>query len=213
MAKSIRKNSSKGKPKGDKRARTRAALIEAAAAIVRERGFEALTQAEVSERAGMTRGALQGNFKDMDELMMAIATTRWSPIVPDFKAGRDLPDLMRSLAKAVVEAMPARCSAAIGFTSWQTYALKNETMRASIVKRIAEVFEGSTQWVLAQLPQDQLPMPVKTFVRVLHALTEGLTYQRFLVPELVTDEVIYAAFAAMATVKPNRAMRKSAAKV
>ena len=30
------------------------------------------------------------------------------------------------------------------------------------------------------------------------ALTEGLTFQRLLTPELISDELIYAAFAALA---------------
>jgi hypothetical protein len=33
---------------------------------------------------------------------------------------------------------------------------------------------------------------------------EGLTYQRFLMPEVVGDEVIYAAFDALAGVRPAR---------
>jgi hypothetical protein len=41
-------------------------------------------------------------------------------------------------------------------------------------------------------------MPADQFVKVLHALTEGLLYLRFLTPELITDEVIGAAFEALA---------------
>ena len=44
-------------------------------------------------------------------------------------------------------------------------------------------------------------MPAETFVQVLHALIEGLTYQRFLTPELVGDEVIYATFDVLAGVR------------
>jgi hypothetical protein len=39
-------------------------------------------------------------------------------------------------------------------------------------------------------------------VRVINALIEGLLFQRFLTPELMPDEVFYAAFAALAT-KPT----------
>ena len=39
--------SARRRPKGDKRARTRAGLIEAARSIIRERGYEALTLASV----------------------------------------------------------------------------------------------------------------------------------------------------------------------
>jgi hypothetical protein len=37
-------------------------------------------------------------------------------------------------------------------------------------------------------------MPPDQLVRVIHALIEGLVMQRILTPELVPDEVFYAAF-------------------
>jgi hypothetical protein len=51
---------------------------------------------------------------------------------------------------------------------------------------------------LEVLPASELPMPADQFVRFLHALTDGLMYLRFLTPELITDEVIRAAFIALA---------------
>jgi hypothetical protein len=40
-------------------------------------------------------------------------------------------------------------------------------------------------------------MPAEHLVRVVHALSEGLVFQRILTPELVPDEVFYAAFDAL----------------
>ncbi|HEY7059552.1 MAG TPA: helix-turn-helix domain-containing protein, partial [Vicinamibacterales bacterium] len=51
-------SSPRGKPKGDKRQRTRAALLEAARALIREKGYERTTIEEVAKRAGMTTGAI-----------------------------------------------------------------------------------------------------------------------------------------------------------
>jgi hypothetical protein len=39
-------------------------------------------------------------------------------------------------------------------------------------------------------------LPANQLVRVIHALTEGLVFQRLLTPELIPDEVLHAAFAA-----------------
>ena len=44
----------------------------------------------------------------------------------------------------------------------------------------------------------QLPMTSERLVRVLHALTDGLTFLRFLTPELITDDVVVTAFEALA---------------
>ena len=55
-------SSRRQQPKGDKRERTRAALLEAARALVREKGYERTTIDQVAKRAGMTTGAIYGNF-------------------------------------------------------------------------------------------------------------------------------------------------------
>jgi hypothetical protein len=47
-------------------------------------------------------------------------------------------------------------------------------------------------------------MPPDTLVRVLHALTEGLVFQRLLTPELFPDKVFYAAFGALSATSPSR---------
>ena len=41
-------------------------------------------------------------------------------------------------------------------------------------------------------------MPADKLVRVLHAMIEGLTFQRLLTPELISNDVIRAAFRALA---------------
>ena len=46
-------------------------------------------------------------------------------------------------------------------------------------------------------------MPAEDLVRVIGALTEGLTFQRLLTPELISDETIFAAFAALAHERPD----------
>ena len=48
------KPSPRGKPKGNKRERTRVALLEAARTVIREKGYERTTLDEVARRAGMT---------------------------------------------------------------------------------------------------------------------------------------------------------------
>jgi hypothetical protein len=52
-----------------------------------------------------------------------------------------------------------------------------------------------------QAPPDdvgQNRMPPERMIPVLHALTDGLTFLRFLPPELITDEVVVPAFEALA---------------
>ena len=74
-------------PKGDKRQRTRATLLEAARELIREKGFERTTLEEVASRAGMTTGAIYGNFKNRDELFIALGHAYWAPVAPQIAPG------------------------------------------------------------------------------------------------------------------------------
>lgn len=55
-----------------RRADTRAALLDAARAIIRTRGVEAANATAICEGAGFTRGAFYSNFADLDELLLAV---------------------------------------------------------------------------------------------------------------------------------------------
>ncbi len=59
-------------------------ILEAAAAIAAERGFEALTLAQVGERAGCSRGLPSHYFRTKDDLLAALGVY----IVEAFMAGR-----------------------------------------------------------------------------------------------------------------------------
>src|SRR6187551_2396101 len=107
------KPSPRGQPKGDKRERTRAALLEAARALVREKGYERTTIDAVAKRAGMTTGAIYGNFKNRDELFIALGQTYWAPVRPKIKPDATFPEAMRALAKATLAAVDERTPVAV----------------------------------------------------------------------------------------------------
>jgi AcrR family transcriptional regulator len=189
-------------PKGDKRERTRAALLDAALALTREKGFEQTTLQDIAERAGMTTGAIYGNFKNRDELFMALAVRQWAPIRPRFSPGASFAEMMHAMADAVLAAIPDRQPAAVGALTFRAYALRHENVRASFSEEMARGLAAGATWMQTVFAADDLPMPAEIMVRVINALVEGLLFQRFLTPELMPDEVFYAAFAALATKPP-----------
>ena len=91
--------------KGDKRARTRARLLDAALALTREKGFEQTTVQDIAERAGVSTGSIYGNFRNRDELFMALAERQWGPIRPAYRPGASFADLMEATAAATVAAI------------------------------------------------------------------------------------------------------------
>src|SRR5476649_63453 len=95
-------------PKGDKRDRTRAKLLEAARSLIREKGYERTTLDAIAERAGMTTGAIYGNFKNRDELFLSLGQTYWPPIKPDIAAGATFAETLQALARATLAAVDDR---------------------------------------------------------------------------------------------------------
>ncbi|MGA8010913.1 MAG: TetR/AcrR family transcriptional regulator [Candidatus Acidiferrales bacterium] len=190
-------DSPRRQPKGDKRDRTRSKLLEAARTLIREKGYEHTTLESIAERAGMTTGAIYGNFKNRDELFLSLGQTYWAPIKPHVQPGSTFPEIMRALADATLAAIPDRSTAAVGRLTGLAYTLTHEEMRAKVAEFTAQSYARGEQWLRAVTKEEDLPMPASQLVRVIHALTEGLVFQRLLTPELMPDEVFHAAFAAL----------------
>jgi len=191
--------SSSALPKGNKRARTRTKLLDAALALTREKGFEQTTLQDVAQRAGMTTGAIYGNFENRDELFMALAQRQWAAIKPVFRTGSSFAEKMQTLADAVIAAIPERRVAAIGALPFRAYTLRHEAVRVQFRDTLAAGYDAGAAWMRTAVSSDELPMPPEILVRVIYALMEGLIFQRILTPELIPDEVIHAAFAALAS--------------
>ena len=191
-------DSPRRRPKGDKRDRTRAALLEAARALIREKGYERTTLEEVAERAGMTTGAIYGNFRNRADLFIALGQAYWAPIGPRIEPGASVATMMRAFAEATLAAIPERTTAAVGRLTGLAYALTNAELRAQVQEITAVSYDFGAEWLRSVANEDELPMPAEHMVRVIHALTEGLVIQRILTPELVPDDVFFAAFAALA---------------
>lgn len=58
--------------RSERRARTRAQLLEAAARVYARRGFEAATIDEVADEAGFTKGAVYDHFGSKEKLLLAL---------------------------------------------------------------------------------------------------------------------------------------------
>jgi AcrR family transcriptional regulator len=192
------------RPKGDKRARTRAKLIQIAAQLSEEKGYEHVTMQEVARRAGMSNGAIYGNFKNRDALLGEIGPAYWPQIRPQVSSGASVAEIMRAVAETLIAVMPARVHLGAGRLRGLAYALGNDALRAQGSKVSAGRYAAAVTWWRERFPDEtQLPMKLEDLVRVVGALAEGLTFQRLITPELIPDELIYAAFAALAGERPK----------
>ena len=184
-------------PKGNKRERTRAALLDAALQLVREKGYERTTLEAVAARAGMTTGAIYGNFKNRDELLVALGDAYWPPVKPDIAPGSTFAEAMQAMARATIAAVEQRKHVAVGRLTGVAYTLQNAELRASVRDFTKSSYTAGAKW-LRGFGAKELPMPAAQLVVVIHCLMEGLVMQRILTAELCPDEVFFAAFAALA---------------
>lgn len=198
MESRIKNASEVAEKKGNKRERTRFELLQSARELIREKGYEHTTLREVATRAGMTTGAIYGNFKNRDDLFIALAEEYWGPLEVDFKEGSSFAEKMHAWAEAAISAVPARGEAAVGALTGRAHALQSEVLRERVQRITAEAYEDGAKWLRNNTDEHELSLPPELLVRLLHVLTDGLFFQRILTPELVPDEVFYAAFGALA---------------
>jgi len=145
----------------------------------------------------MTTGAICGNFRNREELFLSLGQTYWAPIKPNVRPRATFPEIMRALADATLAAIPDRSAAAVGRLTGLAYTLTHEELRAKVAEFTAQGYALGEQWLRSVTKEEDLPMPADQFVRVIHALTEGLVFQRLLTPELIPDEIFRSAFAAL----------------
>jgi AcrR family transcriptional regulator len=192
------------RPKGDKRARTRKRILEAARELIREKGHEQTTLQAVAARAGMTSGAIYGNFRNRDDLFIALSEAYWAPIRPTFREDASFAEKMQDLARATVAAIPERQEAAYGRLTGMAHALRSPSLAAQVEAVTAASYDQGAAWIRQVADPAELPMSPELLARAIHALTEGLLLQRFLTPDLIPDELFLAAFAALAGAPAKR---------
>ncbi|MFC7618342.1 TetR/AcrR family transcriptional regulator [Actinokineospora soli] len=81
----------------ERRARSRSALLEAAARGLSRNGYANLVLAEVAAEAGYTRGALYHQFADKEELALAVVEWVGETWTEEVEKPADLPDPVESL--------------------------------------------------------------------------------------------------------------------
>ena len=85
----------------EKKARTRAQLIDAAAAVFARRGFVAASLDEVAEEAGLTKGAVYSNFDSKEDLFEAVLDERFDkPLQQEVEAIENIEGTQQQRAMA-----------------------------------------------------------------------------------------------------------------
>ncbi len=185
-------------PPEGKRARTRRKLIDAASAIIREKGYAHVSMEAVAARAGVTRGSIYGNFRDRNDLIAAVGAERAPRVFPAPTPGADLRTQLRAVGKTIAEAARRHRHDTIYWSAYMTYVQSDEELKRRSAEQGRMVRKMIVDAWSAALPPGAMPMPVETFVKVLMTLTTGLIMAHSMSPEDFGEDVIVAAFDALA---------------
>jgi AcrR family transcriptional regulator len=189
-----------------RRRQTRDHLLDAAAQVLSERGYHGASLDEVAAKAGFTKGAVYSNFKNKEDLFLALLdsmreremealhqTIEASDIPPESRL-EDFVAFMRE------PSMPATWSWIALYLEFCLYAMRNPAARERLVElqeasieSIAEIIE--TERARRGIHTDESP---RQLARIVEAFTRGLSIMRELDPEAVDEAFLEVAIAVLA---------------
>ena len=178
-----------------KRQRTRAALVEATLKVIAERGLVGVTLDEIAARAGVTKGAIYSNYRNKGELMWDAVDTRRLHLRP-----RMIPDARAQaaeMAKAFMAQLPQAEREATFYSELQNYIRIDPELRDQQAAQQKAQFD----WMAEELTKtfgDQLAYPARVVGLAVQALALGFMVQWERTPDEVTEDVVAAAYEALA---------------
>lgn len=182
------------KPRGDKRERTRARLIEATLEVAAERGLAGATLDAIAARAGMTKGAIYSNFANRADLLVAARASKSIALV-SLDEARPAP--LMALADQLVAAIERARPEARFLGEYLAHAIANPELGKRVTADYERQF-GLVGEAVAKAYGDGLGVPAKQLPVIVQSLSLGFLYQSLLTPKAVTREVVMSAFKLLA---------------
>ena len=183
--------------RGDKRERTRRALIAAATEVVLEAGFAGASLEEIARRAGVTRGSIYSNFADREALLMTAAASQGMTLDRDFSRPAPLREQLRRFAEQLADQLPTAARGGALVIDYQLYAMTQPHGRAWLARTYQAMFEKIAADFEAQ-HAGKLAISAQALAHGVQALAMGLVWQFMLTPDDVRREDVIAAFDALA---------------
>ncbi|MGD8379741.1 MAG: TetR/AcrR family transcriptional regulator [Gammaproteobacteria bacterium] len=172
---------------------TRQRLLEAAARVIPEKGFQAASVEDIAEAAGFSRGAFYSNFRNKDELLIALLQSvkdeKHEALRRIFAEGSN----NEELADKVRDFYAGICSGDDRFMLWteaKMHAVRCEEFREMMRDLERQQLEQITAFVRQYCDQMNGECPARhaEIARGLMALTDGMAFAKLLDPERVGEQ-------------------------
>lgn len=184
-------------PKRQKRIRSRAAIIAAAADVIARRGIMASSLDEIAQHAGMTKGAIYSNFTSKDELVLAVLDARQMTFTPDLSSGASAEAQLQAMGRALVGRLEQIKADGRFIAELQFYAVQSPELGRRLAERYSQSFTEITDQIVAHYG-DALPIPPRHLVIAVQCLGLGFIYQALMTPQEIDEVVVMTAFTALA---------------
>ena len=185
-----------------RRQQTREYLLHAAAQVFAERGFHEATIDEVASAAGFTKGAVYSNFKNKEDLFLALledAYAKDTAAIKETLGASDVPPEARlgDFVQMMRNEMAQMPDLGALYLEFHLYALRNPSARERMneleradVRAIAEIIESErTQREI------EIDDPVERTARIIVALFRGISMMRTSDPEMAGEDLLEGAIA------------------
>src|SRR5208282_2963038 len=179
----------------EKQAQTRASLMHSAACVFARRGLQAASIDEVAEEAGFTKGAFYANFKNKEELFLAMLDERFSKRIENIEAviaedGSTTEKAQRAGDK-LVQAVRADAEWERLFFEFSAYALRDPNFREELVTRYRTMCEGIAAALDAAHsgPDKEWVLSGEQVARMTCAMGNGFALEKLLEGDAFPDEL------------------------
>jgi AcrR family transcriptional regulator len=193
----------------EKKARTRAQLVDAAATVFARRGFAAASLDEVADEAGLTKGAVYSNFDSKEELFQAVIDERLNE--PMLRLAEDL-DTTGTFAERAMEGARMFVDMAqqerglfLLALEHNIYVARHPEHAAAYSARYREQLAMVADLITEQSKKSglSLPLPADEMAMAVEALSQGMALQRLADPDHVPDDLLGRVYALLFQLPPG----------
>jgi AcrR family transcriptional regulator len=179
----------------ERQARTRAALMEAAAEVAVRRGIAGASVDEVAERAGFTKGAVYANFASKEELFLAMLDAHFDARLAELDrilaTDADPDDQAREAAEGLMRRLADEPEWHRLFFEFSVHAARNESFRVQLVQRYRGLRERLAKLLARRAERLGIEpvIPPAEVAAMAFAMANGMALERLLEPEAVPDDL------------------------
>jgi AcrR family transcriptional regulator len=180
--------------RAESQARTRRAVLDAAADLFARRGYHATSIEDIAMGAGLTRGAIYSNFASKQDLLVAVITTA-SSLFDDAVFGDEsltFPQRLRVYAHHLMADWTKIRRAILLYSELELLAARDPKLRGKVaaaweplIRRQGADLDAVSPAQGVQLPLDGLSMMV-----TLGAAVRGLLRERLVFGDLIDEQLL-----------------------